>query len=248
MLRFAGTWLLWVLMGLAAFGQGLQQTEVDRGGWVELRSDEPVAWMPLAPWELDARQYVVTDGDQRAYVIVWKADDGASQYVVASFANGDPVPRVVRYVVTVRGPPVPPTPPVPPPGPDPPVPPSPPAEEEPFPSSGLAVMVIREAGISNLPVAQRAIFTDEEVRNWLQANVVRVGNDPFVRFWDDDYTDSAFDRVPEHLKVAYEKTKALSKGQVPYMAISKGTGKGGWHGPLPATVDAMLEKLEEVAK
>ena len=116
------------------------------------------------------------------------------------------------------------------PGPDP--------QEAPFPSTGLAVMVLREASDpARLPPEQRAIFTSAKVLQWLGAHC------EFFRILDDDFEGADLENLPPEVAEAYRRTLELREGDGPYLAIS--TGDGGYHGPLPGSIDAMMALLKK---
>lgn len=129
-----------------------------------------------------------------------------------------------------------------PPGPDPE--PEPDPTNVPFPAPGLTVMIIYESQeTGRLPVQQRLILQSQELTEWYRKNCYQDGEHIFVRQWDDDYTDSQLQNAPETLVTAFRETKKLADGELPYLGISD--GKRGFHGPLPNSVDEMLELLKE---
>jgi hypothetical protein len=121
----------------------------------------------------------------------------------------------------------------------------PPPGAEPFSSPGFAVVILREAQDNpTLPAAQVQIFTSAPVHQYCGAKAVKLSDGkPFYRIWDDDYTRDQLANVPAELRDAYlaVQPKATS---LPWIAVTRGNGKGGFSGPLPGTVAATLDLLK----
>lgn len=135
----------------------------------------------------------------------------------------------------------------PPPDPDDPDPPHPPTEN-PFPSEGFAVMIVREAKAdSALTVPQRAIFTNAELHRFILGNVISVDGDPFYRIWDDDFSDDDLEEIPDHLVEAYKTVRddPDRNSNEPWIGIATADGKG-FLGPLPLNTEATLDLLKKV--
>lgn len=135
------------------------------------------------------------------------------------------------------------------PGPDPD--PDPPVDDEPFDSDGFAAMIIREKTPTDpLPIGQQLIFAaNSPVASYMQGNATTVTDPkgvstPFFRVLDDDLTRADVDGAPESVADAYFKVRDSAKS-LPWLAISRGTGRGGWQGPLPSTVDETLKLLRK---
>lgn len=162
-------------------------------------------------------------------------------YMVSGVDSNVFFQEVVRIVA--GGPdPVPPGPgPGPGPGPNPPTP--PPDNVVPFPSDGLAVMIIHEASeVGLLPQEQRSIFTSSRVLNYLRGKCHTLDDGkPAARIFDDDYPDSLMARTPKVIQDAYKAAKSTSDGERPWIVIS--TGTDGFVGPLPATIEETMTLL-----
>lgn len=187
--------------------------------------------------------------DQQSGMIIFNSVDMArtpdglvftgppGSYLVHGEEDGAYIQQVVNIAV---GPAPGPTPPGP--GPTPPGP-TPTPGDVPFPSNGLAVMIVGEQSeIASLPVSQRAIFSSAAVLNYLRSVTMKAedGN-PAFRIWDDDYTDVS--RAPQVMQRAYAAAKQLSNGQLPWIVISD--GQRGYSGPLPTSVEATLQLLRQ---
>ena len=130
--------------------------------------------------------------------------------------------------------------------PDPPDPPDPPGPDTvPFPSPGLAIMILREASpVSPLPAAQASIFTSSQVRQYMAAKCVKLSDgQPAARAWDDDLTDSQLINSPPELRTAYRESLKLANGRLPWICIS--TGTTGFSGPLPGNIEDMMTLLRK---
>ena len=205
-------------------------TPVPEGGKLQILWDFPEGvefeqignrvflWAPAGSYTLDAviiPTRTVTVGDQTFDVIA-----GAIQRSRATVVVGTPEPP----------------PPPPPPPPDP--------TQAPFPSPGLAVVILREGQETGLlPPSQSAIFTSSKVLQWLAGNTVRLGDGAGFRVWDDDLKQADLRFSDPIMAAAYPLVKEQSNGRLPWIAIS--TGKGGFSGPLPATVDETLALLKK---
>lgn len=119
-----------------------------------------------------------------------------------------------------------------PPGPGP-VPPGPTPGPAPIDGPGLRVLMIREAS-ATLPQPIADVMMAPEVRAFLSANCVKVDGQPDWRMIDPDdtFTD------PNH---RFAKALKRPRASLPWLIVSNGSG--GYEGPFPATVQAMLDLL-----
>jgi hypothetical protein len=137
-------------------------------------------------------------------------------------------------------PPPDPTPPDPtPPGPNPPDPPGPTPGPAPIPLEGFRAIILYESGeVSKLPVAQQNVLYAKSVRDYLNSKAV-VGADGKTkewRIWDKD-VDAASEA--KHWQDVLKRPRT----KTPWIIIS--TGKSGYEGELPDTVDKTLELLKK---
>lgn len=140
-----------------------------------------------------------------------------------------------RCLITVRGAePVPPGPT--PPGPTPPGP-TPPPSPAPIPADGFRVLIVYETA-DRLPQEQQAILYSKVVRDYLNAKCV-LGPDNKTREWRIYDKDIATDGESKIWQDAMKRPRS----KLPWIVIS--TGKVGYEGPLPDTVDAALELLKK---
>jgi hypothetical protein len=168
--------------------------------------------------------------DTRTAVVSASAP-GRYRLLAYSSLNGEPTEAAQCVVVVGTPEPTPPVPPGPqPPGPQPPVPPAP---------GGLRVLLIYEtADVQRLPAQQSAVLFGKAVRDYLDAKCA-TGGDGRTREWralDKDADSST-------LGVTLQSMFKRPRQSVPWIVIS--TDKGGYEGPLPATVDAALALLQQ---
>ena len=142
--------------------------------------------------------------------------------------------ETARATVTI-GKPTPPVPPGPvPPGPGP-VPPGP----APIPVDGFRVLVVYEsAELPKLPPQQQAVLYARSVRDYRDAKCA-VGPDGKTREWRMWDKDSDASGEAKHWQDALKRERK----SVPWIIVS--TGKGGYEGPLPASVAETLALLKK---
>lgn len=137
----------------------------------------------------------------------------------------------VTVMIGTPGPAPGPTPPVPP---VPPVPPDPPPPPAPIPAEGFRVLIVEDAANrAKLPPAQLAVLFDKGLRDYLDAHCA-LGRDGKTREWR--IWDKGVDASQES-KLWQDALKRERKA-VPWVVIS--TGKAGYEGPLPATVEEAM--------
>ena len=154
--------------------------------------------------------------------------------LLAYAAKGDIATAPVVCLVVIGD-----APPDPGPGPGPgPNPPDPKPADAPIALPGNAVLMVREIG-DRLPATQQAIFTAQEIRQYLNAacQVDPSRSDwKAFRIWDKDVDASG-----EH-KVWQDAFKRPRK-ELPWIILSN--GKTGYEGPLPKTVEDTLKLLKD---
>lgn len=136
--------------------------------------------------------------------------------------------------VTVGGtPPIPPVPPVPP------VPPTPPTPPSPIPVAGNRVLIVYETGeLGKLSPQQLNILYAAPVRTALNNFAVfdAAAKQKEWRIWDKDVDTSAESKL-------WQDAMKIPRTQVPWVIIS--TGKSGFSGPLPSSVDEFMALLNK---
>lgn len=163
-------------------------------------------------------------------------------YVVGATAAGDQIVTGKTYVrVNVPEP----TPEPDPPGPDP-KPPTPPPGPSPIPADGLHVLILYETG-AQLTIGQRASIFGGEVRSYLNSKCPKIGNTPQYRIYDKDIDTTNESKLWQD---AVKRAKGMNASRVhtpatawPWIIVS--TGKGGFEGPLPATMEETLALLKK---
>ena len=128
--------------------------------------------------------------------------------------------------------------------PSPPDPPPPDPTSAPFPSPGFSILILKEASeTGRLTEGQRSVLTSPQILKYVNQRAVKLEDEqPAYRAWDDDYSAQQLDNAPKVMREAYALVSA-AKTELPWVAIS--TGKTGWQGPLPNTVDEMLALLRK---
>lgn len=117
------------------------------------------------------------------------------------------------------------------PGPNPPEP--EPDTPAPIPEPGFRVLIKFEAlEKEQLPIEQQLILTGTDVRNFLDDNCTKAGDDSGYRIYDDDVP------MEDDLEV-WQKAMARPHKSLPWVVISN--GKTGFEGPLPEGPTAFLE-------
>ena len=112
--------------------------------------------------------------------------------------------------------------------------PTPDVEPAPIVAEGLNILIVEETSARNqLPRKQQEVFTSVRLRKWLD------DHDTEFRIWDQD-VDSKFDDEK------WQDALKVERKSLPWLYASN--GKSGFSGPLPESVDAVISKLEEVAK
>jgi hypothetical protein len=184
-----------------------------------------------AAYKLDTRTVLLIEsGGIVPETTLTFSGDKPGLYVVAALIP----PDLALHRIEVAGGPFPPPPP----------PPPPPPTDAPWESPGLSVLILRESqSTGTLPVAQRAIFTDAKVHQWLTSNCVKLppSGRPGYRIWDDDGSDVS--AAPTVLQAAYKVTLAKMPNEEPTIGISN--GKTGFVGPLPVNAVELLALLEK---
>lgn len=121
------------------------------------------------------------------------------------------------------------------PEPEPPTPNPPTPGEAPIEGEGFRVLFIAETG-EQLPPAVEDSFYSKLITDYLNANCIKVGDQPEFRRFDPDtqFTD------PQH---RFAKAMARPRTSLPWLIISN--GKSGYEGPFPTTVEATLALLKQ---
>lgn len=111
-----------------------------------------------------------------------------------------------------------------------------PVDPAPFPSSGLRVLIVEETGDrGKLPASQRTVFTSVKLREWLNANCQKEGDDAGWRILDKD-ADMQF------ASETWKQAMQLPRQSTPWLIASN--GRSGVSCPLPQTVDEVIATLE----
>ncbi len=137
-----------------------------------------------------------------------------------------------------------------PPGPDPGPDPKPPTPDPPTPSPspipepGLRVLIVEDAkNRAKLPAAQFAILFDKSFRDYLNSVCVPDGKVKAWRIWD-----AGVDATAE--SAAWQGALKRDRKSLPWIVVSNHP-RGGYEGPLPATVEettALVKKYAEMKK
>lgn len=159
----------------------------------------------------------------------WVAPPGRYQVelsVITLDTDGVPDLSVYEILVTIGVAPNPPNPPTPPqPGP-----PQPTPSTAPFPSPGLAVLIVYESGeATTLSAGQHNILYGTKVRDFLRTSTFKDQGNPngAFRIYDKD-----IDLTSESTMWKAAMSVAPRTGPFPYVIISN--GKTGYSGPIPA--------------
>ena len=162
--------------------------------------------------------------------VVTASRPGRYRLLAYSATGDEPGAPAVTTVVIGDAPPVPPGPV--PPGP---VPPGP----APIPVDGFRVLVVYEsAELPKLPPQQQAVLYAKSVRDYLDAKCA-VGADGKTREWRMWDKDSDASGEAKHWQDALKRERK----SVPWIIVS--TGKGGYEGPLPASVAETLALMKK---
>lgn len=106
-----------------------------------------------------------------------------------------------------------------------------PPPSPPIPVTSLHVLILEETENRNLlPSSQVLIFTSTKIRKWLGDNGAKW------RIWDKDVDATREDKV-------WQDALKIERGDLPWVIVSDGAK--GYSGPLPKTVDEMIELLEK---
>jgi hypothetical protein len=99
-------------------------------------------------------------------------------------------------------------------------------------------MVYETSIIQKLPPAQSAVLFSKKVRDYLDAKCARGadGRTPEYRIWDQDIDTTAAGAL-------WQAAMKRERKSLPWLVVS--TGKSGYEGPLPATVDETLALLKK---
>lgn len=187
----------------------------------------PALWINDVRAGQKAKQFHKFAPQKEPYWVARAAKEGRCQIKVwANGENGQPPRIIAKLDVQVGKPkPTPPDPDVDPPGP------------VPIPDTGLRVLIVWETrDLSTLPASQVAAVNSTEVRQYLNAKCVKVGNHPEWRVYDPD-TD-----VSRESKIWQDAMKR-PRQSIPWILVSD--GKTGYEGPLPQNKDDMLKLLRQ---
>ena len=226
---------VWGEMRTLDVAPGLVEIRLEYGDEF-LSGDSVIDWEARDPLDLTYKTY------EKDTVFVMSAEPGA-RYIVASDAlNWDLRKRdKITWIINVSSPNPPPPDPTPDPTPDPdPIPEPTPAAPFPTTEPGLHVLILYEGQPTDdehMPPSQLSIFTSAKVRQWLEANTTAH------RVWDDDFTLEQMAHAPPTFRDAYGLVLEQSRGVVPWIAISD--GQTGFTGPLPESIDALIQLLEQ---
>lgn len=132
------------------------------------------------------------------------------------------------------------------PDPDPDPDPDPQPSELPFETTGLTILIFKEAKeTASLPPSQRSIFTSARFLQFAHQYCTVIADRKAVRIWDDDYTEADFVNTSPILRNAYFKVMSSSNFKLPWIAVCD--GKRGISQPLPLTVDDTMTLLQPFA-
>ena len=121
----------------------------------------------------------------------------------------------------------------------PPTPPTPPkpVDPAPIPVAGFRVLLVEEsADRGKLTPGQFRVMFGKKMRDWLDANCAKEGQQPAYRIYDKDA------KTAGDLK-HWQDAMLRARTQVPWIVISNGVT--GFEGPLPATEDETLALLQK---
>lgn len=162
-------------------------------------------------------------------VAFWVAEPGAYQLkaVIGYATSNDDGAIASACILTVTGPRPPPVPPDPGPTPTPP----------PIPVDGFRVLIVYETSAPLTPT-QHSIVFGKRVRDYLTSHCVKGddGKTPEARIFDKDIDASSDSAL-------WQDAMKRPRTAIPWILIS--TGKTGFEGPLPATVDETLALLKK---
>jgi len=156
--------------------------------------------------------------------------------LVAIASKGGKLSDFATCVVQVGDapPPVPPTPPTPP---DPPTPLTPPTPPAPIPADGFRVLMLYDAdALDKTPAAQVNCLYAKEVRDYMRDRCAKKDGIPEWRIWpaNVDATGEA---------TLWQAAIKRPRSSLPWIIVS--TGKSGYEGPLPESVEKTLELLKK---
>ncbi len=160
--------------------------------------------------------------------VCWSTTPGVYRLMAyTGNVDGPSLPAICTITIGTPIPPVPPTPP------------TPPTPPSPIPDQGLRVLVVYKAtDLGKLTADQANILASTDIRSYLRSKCV-MGPDsktPEYRFWD-------LDKPPGNDSPAIGKLLALPRKSVPWVVIS--TGKAGFQGPLPPTINETMALLKK---
>lgn len=111
---------------------------------------------------------------------------------------------------------------------------SPPA---PIPGEGFrALFIVETSEIAKLPKEQLTVLTSRAIRDYLNLKCVKVGSTPEYRIWDQNVNTA-------NESPAWQAAMNVKRDSLPWLIIS--TGKSGYSGPLPKTIDETLALLKK---
>lgn len=111
-------------------------------------------------------------------------------------------------------------------------------DEKPTVGANFRVLIIEEtAQRTSLTADQRSIFASPKVRQYLNSQCVKVGNQPDWRIWDKDTEVSGCDTA------LCDMLRQERGPELPWLILSN--DKSSFSGPLPATVDEFLELVQK---
>lgn len=192
-------------------------------------------------------KFGVARGPVKLPIVTLKSDDGSMVVGLATApVAGNYVFFVVSIGITPAGADVPlmdfafhdvrvggAPPPDPPKPPDPPVPPPPgPDDKPPIPAEGLHVLIVYDdAQMASLPQSQADVLKSTEIREYLRAK----GNN--YRVWKTTTNPAGAPQV-------WQDAFARPRKSTPWIVVSR-PGKGGYEGPLPATIADTMTLLKK---
>lgn len=230
-----------------AKGKVVKQIEVGQAIEFQLKSDalwlwngmpfDPEAKYPTARIDVKANQdFALTSVDKasgtaeikqfppqpNAWGMLYGCRAGKVTITVIASGEGGGPPVITNVLEVTVGKPVPPTPPGPePPGPGP----------VPIPTEGLRVLFVTESG-DGWP----AIIRAQEVRDYLNAKCIKVGNQPEWRVFDPQQDVSNESKI-------WQDAMKIERKSLPWLIISNGTS--GYSDALPATKDELMRLLKQ---
>lgn len=212
-------------------------TQVDSGGFALVgECDKPDA---VLRWRVDAPDGAappleLLDSQGRPVLVFMSPAPGSYKAVLTAQvpADGlDPFGEGVHRTKVGKGPRPTPEPDIDPVDPVDPDPPPTPDDNAPFPSDGLAVLIVYETGdASRLSSGHRAIIFGADARKFLDETTKTEadGRTPAYRIFDKDVDISVIDN-------RWKAAMGVARESLPWVVVSN--GRTGFSGPLPATVD-----------